>query len=301
MYNLIASIFTLDDIVKYKSAGAHSIVVGIPFFSLRAHAYFEDEAIVEARNISKEAGLSMYVLVNALFMEDDLEALKEKMLFLKKIDVDGIYFSDEAVLYIAQGLEMEDKLIYNPDTLVTNTMDAKYYLDEGVSMITLSKEITLEDMCHIGDSLKENRCEVIIHGRLAMMHSKRSLLTNYFDHLNQSYDLMDKKSLYLIENTREDHMPVIQDEAGTHIFSGFTLAAFEEVQYLVDHKITNLRIESLFKDANYTMEALSLYRDILNHKCDAHEVYESYVDQYKADQVEKGFLHQKTSLVKEAL
>ena len=124
----------------------------------------------------------MYVLVNRFFVEEELEALREHLQRLKDLDVDGIYYGDEGVYQEAKALGIENRLIYNPDTLITNHSDVQYYLDEGISMVTISKEITLDEICAIAKKV-QGECEVIIHGRLNMMHSKRNLLSNYFSFL----------------------------------------------------------------------------------------------------------------------
>ena len=58
----------------------------------------------------------MYVLVNRIFVEEELERLRDFLKLLKELDVEGIYYGDEGVLYEAARLDMKDRLIYNPDT-----------------------------------------------------------------------------------------------------------------------------------------------------------------------------------------
>ncbi|MEG2799252.1 MAG: peptidase U32 family protein [Erysipelotrichaceae bacterium] len=300
MINLIASIYEIDDIVKYKEAGAHSIIMGLPFFSARPVSTFSEEDIKLAREITLRQDMNLYVLMNRMFCEEELKQTKEMLVFLKAVGVDGIYFGDEALLYMANELDMTSKLIYNPDTLITNSMDVSYYLNEGISMVCISKEITLADMIEIGRH-NENQVEVTIHGRLNMMHSKRKLLTNYFNHLGIDYEVNAKRTLSLKEVTRKDLMPIIEDDLGTHVFSGFTLVAFEEVNKLVENGIINLKIEGLFHNASYVIEALNLYQGILSGKEDAHQIYLDYQKEYFKDHIDTGFFYQKTSLIKEEL
>ena len=37
-----------------------------------------------------------------------------------------------------------------------------------------------------------------------------------------------------MEETRDEHMPIMEDEFGTHVFSGYTLASFMEIKDFVD-------------------------------------------------------------------
>ena len=106
----------------------------------------------------------------------------------------GIYYGDEGVLYEAARLDMKDRLIYNPDTLITNAMDMQYYLDEGIRMATISKEITLQEMCTVARDV-QGECEVVLHGRLNMMHSKRKLLSAYMEFLGKEEAVTDNHQL----------------------------------------------------------------------------------------------------------
>lgn len=297
MIDFIATPFEFGDLEKLYKAGASSVVIATPFFSARGAAYFPIEELPALRRECHRLKLKMLVLVNRFFVEEELDQLRSHLQFLKELDVDGIYYGDEGVLYEASLLGMSDKLIYNPDTLITNKEDVQYYLDEGIQMVTISKEITLEEICTIARSV-QGECEVVIHGRLNMMHSKRMLLSNYLDFIGKSEDVKDKHTLYIMEETRDDHMPIVEDELGTHVFTGFTLSSFDEIKDMADAGIRHFRIDGIFHDIDYVCEALTLYKDILSGKRKGRETYQEYVKRYPQDHVTQGFYYTKTSKVK---
>lgn len=297
MINLIASPFELEDIEKLKKAGVTSVILGTPFFSVRSTCHFTDEELAQARDICQNLNLQCYILLNRFFVENELEALRKHLQYLKTLDVEGIYFTDMSVFYEAKQLKMQDKMIYNPDTILTNSADVQAYMQLGMKMCTLSKEITLEDMIKIGN---KTHCEleVIVHGRLNMMHSKRNLLTNYMLFLNKDIDLKEKYDLYLMEENREEHMPIIEDEQGTHIYTGFTLCSFEEVEDIINAGIFNLRIESMFHSIDEVCQILSDYRKVIENPAGGREMYRVYEKQYPKQNITKGFLYKKTGLLK---
>lgn len=298
MPKIIVTPFTFEDLEKVKQAGAAGVVIGTPFFSVRCTHAFAVEELAKIKEQCKALSLEMFVLVNRFFVEEELEALRSHLQVLKELDVDGIYYGDECVLYEADAFGMKDKLIYNPDTLITNHKDVQYYLDEGIKMVTISKDITLQEMVEIKSKVTGN-CEVIIHGRLNMMHSKRTLLSSYMSFVGKSYPVYDNYNLYLKEEHRDEHMPIVEDESGTHVYTGFTLASFEEIKQLADAGIEYMRIDGIFHDIDYVVEALELYNAILDGKKDAKAVYEDYQQKYEADHVTHGFYYTKTSKVKE--
>lgn len=298
MLDIIVTPFAFEDLEKVKKVNATSVIVGTPFFSVRAVHEFPQ---AELKNIKEECdrlGLQMYVLVNRFFVEEELPQLREFLTYLKELDVDGIYYGDEGVLYEAECLGIKHKLIYNPDTLITNHMDAQYYLDEGIKMVTISKDITLDETVSIASHL-DHECEVIIHGRLNMMHSKRNLLSSYMSFVNKNEKVRNNYDLYLMEENRDEHMPIVEDETGTHVYTGFTLASFEEIKKLKEAGVRHFRIDGIFHNIDYVVEAVQLYRDILDDKKDAKEVFEMYSKKYEEDHVTHGFYYTKTSKVKE--
>ncbi|MEF9966988.1 MAG: peptidase U32 family protein [Longicatena sp.] len=297
MIDFITTPFTIGDIAKLKAARSSSVVIATHFFSARGAAYFKIEELPLIKEECKRLEINMYVLVNRFFVEEELPALRQHLRTLKELDVDGIYYGDEGVYYEARKLGMVERLIYNPDTLITNAKDAQYYLDEGIKMVTLAKEITLEELCFIGNEIK-GECEVVIHGRLNMMHSKRNLLTNYVDFIGKKEDLKNNYHLYISEETREEHMPIIEDELGTHVFTGFTLSSFDELLDLANANIHHFRIDGIFHDIDYVIEMLTYYQEILAHVRNGRETYEMVKEKYKDENISHGFYYKKTSSVK---
>lgn len=293
----IVTPYTMEDIKRVSSTGAQGILIGLTSFSMRAAAYFAIRDLPRMRELTAQQDMKLYVLVNTFFVESQLEELRTHLRMLHDIGVDGIYYGDESVLYEAKKLGMEHKLIYNPDTLVTNKEDVQYYLDEGISMVTISKDITLQEICEIAKGV-QGECEVIIHGRQHMMHSKRQLLSNYIDFLGKKEDVKDKNTLYIMEETRDEHMPIVEDAFGTHIYTGFTLSSFDELLDLEATGIRHVRIDGIFKDIDYVCEVLGLYQDILNKKRNGRKTYEEFRAKYPMDHVTHGFYYTKTSKVK---
>ncbi len=297
MVRIIASIYELDDIKKLYEAGANAIVVGTPFYSVRSASHLTYDELKQAKALCQAYHIELYVLVNRICMEEELSQVKQHLQQLKELDVDGIYFSDMGVFEVARQLAMTNKMIYNPDTILTNHFDIQAYLDLGMKMCTLSKEITLEDMVSIGKKTNGN-LEAIVHGRLHMMHSKRNLLSNYMTFLKRDQNLKNNTHLYLMEETRDEHMPIIEDEHGTHVFTGFTLCTFEEVEDLLDANITNLRIESLFMDMEEICAVIRDYHKVIENPAKGREMYQTYQKMYPQENITKGFLYKKTGLLK---
>ena len=241
----------------------------------------------------------MRIAVNCtrFFMEDELEQLRSFLRLLKEIDADTVYFADEGVLYEAIQLGLQDRLVYQPDTLITNSADAAFYRAQGCQGVSLAREITLEEICAIA-----SRCsgvEMLVHGRFSIMHSRRQLLHSYFAFLKRpDDDPHGRRDLSLKEETREAHMPIIEDEGGTHVFSEYTLQSFAQIRTLVESGVSRLRIDSIFHDDDWSVRALSDYQSVLAGRLSPQEAIERWDREDPSGCYGEGFYYTKTSLVK---
>ncbi len=220
----------------------------------------------------------IYLNIDSIIHENDIEEIKEFMSEFK--DVLGFYYSDMAVYMIAKELGIENKLIYNPGTLVTSVADAEFYLSLGIKRVCLSREITLEDILKF--SHLKDQVEIIIHGKLNMFYSKRKLLTNYFTYIKEA---VQKKGT-LEEEIRDESYPVIEDEHGTNIFHEKAVNSFEEYNTLATF---TKRIDGyLLEEFDYVVD---LYERIQSGE-EGIKIKEEYLSKY--DDISSGYYYKET-------
>lgn len=295
MSQWIVSLHDSGNIRKMKDAGADEILLAVPFFSLRPAHVFALEELASLTDAIHACGLRAAVNCTRLFMEEDLPALRAFLRELKELQVDTVYFADEGVLFEAARLDMADRLVYQPDTLISNANDVRFYREQGCQAVALSREITLEEIASIAS--RQDGCEVLVHGRFSIMHSRRRLLSSYFSFLGRDMEVEGRQDLTLREATREAHMPIIEDDGGTHVFSEYTLQSYAQIRTLAEAGVARFRIDSIFHDDAWTLCALRDYHQILTGEVCASDV----LTQRQNDENEhysEGFYYTKTTLVK---
>lgn len=290
---LITDCFDINNLDQYNANGIDRIIVSLEGVSVRPVRVFEKEEIKSAIKHAHEIDLEIALNMLNFMMEEDIEMFKDALLFCKENKIDRIYYSDMGVYQLAKELEIEDKLIYQPTTLIASSLDANHYLDLGIHRVVLSREITFEEMKHILDRCK--RCEIGVFGYNVMMHSKRKLLSSYFEFVNQK-DKSDSKDLYLMEESRTEKMPVFQDETGTHVLSGSVFTMFKELSEL---KNCDYKIEGIHLSEEFVLKVAHDIRKIILGNLDGYDIYEQYQKDYPELNITDGFMYKKTSLVKE--
>ena len=171
------------DLEKLKIAylyGADACYIGGKDFSLRANATnFSLKEIKEAKEIAKKLNKKLYVTVNIVFHNEDLEGIEDYLKQLEEIEIDGIILSDPLLIPIIKEKYKKLKIFISTQNSTTNTLAVKYWLEQGADRVVLSRETTKEEIKEIYDETKAD-LEVFLHGAMCTCISGRCVLSNYF-------------------------------------------------------------------------------------------------------------------------
>jgi len=282
--------FNVSSIKKLSDAGADAFIIGNEDYANRLVNSFSLVEITDANKIIKSLGKEIYINMNLIIHHSDIEPFTEFLTFIKELDVDGIIFGDLGAYMIARDKGLETKLIYNPETLNTNFYDTHFWNRKGIKGLTISKEITLDDIQEICEH-KQVEISIIGHGHLNMFHSRRPLIENFFKYTKEEYDKMvNNKNLKIIEEIRNESYPIFQDVHGTHIFREKAMESYQEITRLSEC-IDVFIIDGIFKDTNYMIETLKNYQLILQK--DDKEFSEK-ISRIYSENHDSGFLFKKT-------
>ncbi len=279
-------------------AGADAVLFGCEPFSVRCAGNVSVSQLAEVKKACTAHQVEMSIAANRLFSEEQLPQLYEFLCLCKELDVDSIYFSDEAVLAYGQKLGIVNKLIYQPDTLMTNHNDVNFYLGEGIKRVVLAREITLDEILTIANHCAPQRLEIIVHGYSVAMYSKRPLLTNYMKFLGVDRSLQKQMNLTIEEATRNERMPIYEDENGTHIFSAAIQQSFAQWEILNDAGIHTARIDGIFHRREEIYPVIELYDQLRHKKISAKTALLEYEKCFPDKLIDSGFYNRATSTKK---
>ena len=124
-------------------------IIGNHRFANRLVGSFSIEEIKEVATFLSSNQKELYVNCNLIAHQQDLEPLYEFLKQLKTIKIDGILFGDVSVYRFAKELQMEHLLIYNPETLNTNSYDAVFWAKKGIKGLTIANEIPKDELLAI--------------------------------------------------------------------------------------------------------------------------------------------------------
>lgn len=240
-----------------------TFVIGNKKYAVRVPASFDDEEIEKMVAHLHLKNKKVWICVNKLFTEDELEGLEEYLKVIVNLKIDGIIFSDMAVYQIAHRNNFKNLLIYDPDTLLVNQYDVSVFKGLGIQEVILSKDITLENILDIS-KYNPSFCTILAYGYFPLFYSKRKLVENYFKaYKKDAKKYIENRFLKVKEATRSGIHPIYQDSNGTIIYSDQKLCYLEYINVLRNSDLHNLYLFFYDEDFNDAKKIIDLYRSSL--------------------------------------
>ena len=170
------------DLERLKIAllyGADAVYIGGQNYSLRANALnFSLDDIKEAVLFAHKLDKRVYVTVNIVFHDKDLEGLKEYLIELDKLNVDAIIVSDVVCMQMWKDLNLKMELHVSTQASSLNCEAVKFYKELGATRVVLAREASKEEIKRIKDETGID-IECFAHGAMCTSISGRCVLSNY--------------------------------------------------------------------------------------------------------------------------
>ncbi len=269
MPELLAPAGNFEKLVTAVHYGADAVYFGGKKFSLRAKAgNFDEQMMHQGVQFAHDHGVKVYVTVNIIAHNQDLDDLEKYLSGLKDMQVDGIILSDPGILSYARRVVPSLPVHLSTQANVTNHASASFWLSQGVCRLNLARELSLAEIREIRRKVA-GELEVFVHGALCISYSGRCMLSNYMtdrDANQGSCSHPCRFSYTLLEEKRPgEYFPVEEDERGTYIFNSKDLCLVEMLPQLVAAGVDSLKIEGRMKSIFYVGGVVRVYRAALDY------------------------------------
>ena len=264
-------------------------------FPLENHSFFagREYSVSEITEMITEAhqtGMKATVLMNRLFHEDEVQDACRNMLEVIEKGADHIEFADPALFYFARSNGFADRMIYESSTLMTNAYDGSFWLEQEANNVIISSLLTKEEIVEIAKKMKNSG--VVIHGHLLMSVSKRKLLSAFSEEYGLA-SLKDRTTVTLQELQRQEHMPAFENSQAMMIYSDYVQESFAEMPLFMEAGIERYEIHSPFLAEEALLDAVDVYRKILDGQDAENEIGE-YRMKYSHLSLSDGYYGKKT-------
>ncbi len=270
------------DLEKFKTAiqyGADAVYLAGDKLGLRtASKNFSLDDIKEATKIAHDLYKKVYLTLNVISHNKDLEGVDEYIQSLDEAGVDAFIVSDPGIFQKVKTLAPSKEIHISTQANITNTATVEFWHSLGADRVILARELSLEEIKEIKDEVKDSiMIEAFVHGAMCMSYSGRCLLSNFMT--GRSANMGDcahpcRYKYYLMEETRPgEYYPITEDEKGSYIMNSKDLCMINYIPELVEAGVDSFKIEGRVKSEYYVATVINQYRRAID---DYYEDIEKY-------------------------
>lgn len=280
MPELLCPAGSMDALRAALHFGADAVYGGMKRFGLRAFAgNFDESQLREAVALCHERGCKFYLTMNVFPFDDQLEDFVETARIAADVGVDAAIVSDLGAIVTLRERVPELALHVSTQASTVNAAAAKHYRDLGCTRVILAREVSLERMRAMKQSVGDLELEAFVHGAACMAYSGRCLLSAALlgRSGNQGECAQPCRWQYAVmeEKRPGEYLPVAEDANGTYIFSAKDLNLMPLLPELAEAGISSVKIEGRMKTEYYVSTVTAAYRRGLDLLAESREAFES--------------------------
>lgn len=247
------------DIEKLKIAllyGADIVYIGGKKYSLRANASnFTIEDIKSSCIFAHKLGKKVYVTVNILFHDEDLEGVKTYLKELEDSCVDAVIICDAFLIPIIKKETPKLKIVMSTQMSTSNVLCVKHFLNEGVDSIVLAREVTKKEIKEIYDATHAD-LEVFLHGAMCTCYSGRCVLSNYVTNRdsNRGGCAQVCRFCFDLDKKRKRNFSIATKD----------LNLADHIKDLIEIGVKHLKVEGRMRGTYYIATVINCYRNLID-------------------------------------
>lgn len=262
------------DLERLKIAllyGADAIYVGGTAFGLRANATnFTIDDLKEGTNYAHLLGKKIYVTVNIVLHNKEIEGLVNYLKELDEIGVDAIIVSDPAIIKVAQdNTNLHIHLSTQQSTL--NKESVEFFKNCGVERVVLARETSRDDIIDIKNSVNLE-LECFIHGAMCASYSGRCVLSNFLTARDSNRGGCAQICRWDFDLKNLDDEILAGDKPFTFCTKDLSLAQY--IPDMINLGIDSFKIEGRMRSVYYVATIVDTYRKIIDSYCNNPDNYE---------------------------
>ncbi len=246
------------DMEKLKIAylyGADAVYCAGKSFGLRANAQnFTLEELKQAVKYAHRRHKRLYVTVNILFHEKELENLDAYLKALDKIFVDAIIASDILVIKRAKELGLKLEVHVSTQASILNSEAGLFYKSLGVTRLVLAREASLEDIRKIKEKT-HLELECFIHGAMCTSFSGRCIMSNYCTLRDANRGGCAQICRWTFKNKSEKEIFSMTPK---------DLNLIEYIKELISIGVNSFKVEGRMRGIYYIATVINVYHTILD-------------------------------------
>ena len=253
---IVAPAGNMERFYAAVKAGAQEIYMGLKGFGARRNAEnFTLEEYKEALDYAHKRGVKIFLTLNTIMMEKEMEFLYPNLKVLYEHGLDAVIVQDLG--YFKYMKENFPDMEYHGSTQMTvgNHYEAEYLRKLGFTRVVLPREMTFEEIKKIRENTSIE-LEIFVSGALCICYSGNCYMSSFIGSRSGNRGMCAQPCRKKYENST--------GEKGYLLSPKDQLLGFDEIKKLKEIGIESIKVEGRMKDPNYVFETVSYYRDLID-------------------------------------
>ncbi|WP_434564315.1 DUF3656 domain-containing protein [Thermoanaerobacterium thermosaccharolyticum] len=265
---LLAPAGSLETLKVAVNCGADAVYIGGKLFGARAYAVnFGEEELKEAVEYCHLRDKKIYITVNTLIFNKEIDLLTDYIDYLYKLNVDAIIVQDFGIVKLLREYYPEINIHASTQMTLSNLESIKAAKDAGIKRVVLPRELTLKEI----ENIKANtgiEVEAFVHGALCVSYSGQCVFSSIIGGRSGNrgrcagpcrlkYDFVDEKGNII--------------EGNKHLLSMVDLCTIDYVGDMIQAGVDSFKIEGRMKEKEYVASVVLSYRKAIDAYYDSEE------------------------------
>lgn len=266
MTELLAPAGNIEAFKAAISNGCDAIYLGMQKFGARAYSSnFDIESLTESIKYAHLRDVKVYVTMNTIVFEEEIEEMKQLLHQLNEIGVDGVIVQDLAVLdYVVNNFN--DMEVHCSTQMGIDDLEGTLLCKElGAKRVVLAREVPIDKVKEI-KKIAKIPIEIFVHGALCVSYSGNCLMSGLIGYRSGNRGRCVgscRKQYKLIDKTNDTVL------GNNYILSTKDLNTIDYIKDLKD--IDSLKIEGRMKEPSYVANVVSKYRKAIDSSIDKND------------------------------
>ena len=257
---LLAPVGNFDCLKAAIAAGSDAVYLGGYTFGARNFAgNFSNEELVEAINLCHLYGIKVYITVNTLIYDNEVEMFLNYIEFLHKNNVDAVIMQDLGMIDLVRKTYPNLDIHASTQLHIHNIEGVKFAKEMGLKRVVVARETSIDVIKEIKKEV-DMEIETFVHGALCVSYSGQCLISSLIGgrsgNRGTCAQICRKKFTLLDENKKE--------LKSSYLLSMKDLMTIENVGKLIECGIDSFKIEGRMKRPEYVYLMVKMYRKAID-------------------------------------
>ncbi|MGN1267178.1 MAG: U32 family peptidase [Dorea sp.] len=233
------------------SAGADAVYIGGSKYGARAYANnLDEEQMLEAIDYAHIHGRKIYLTVNTLLKDDEIDQLYDYLIPYYKQGLDAVIVQDIGVFEFVKKHFPDLPIHVSTQMTITNALGADLFKQMGAERVVPARELSLDE---VRKMKKETGLEIecFVHGAICYCYSGQCLLSSMIGGRsgNRGQCAQPCRLPYSMGKGQPQNLLSLKD-----------MCTIEMIPDLVEAGIDSFKIEGRMKQPEYVYTVVSMYR-----------------------------------------